>query len=54
MEFLNTEFPEPKKMVNDIHNMNAHLIISIWSSFGPQTKQYREMKPKGMDVAIAH
>ncbi len=48
MEFLNTEFPEPKKMVNDIHNMNAHLIISIWSSFGPQTKQYREMKPKGM------
>jgi alpha-D-xyloside xylohydrolase len=48
MEFLNTEFPEPKKMVNDIHNMNAHLIISIWSSFGPQTKQYREMAPKGM------
>ncbi|OJU50277.1 MAG: xylosidase [Bacteroidales bacterium 45-6] len=48
MEFLNTEFPNPKKMVNDIHSQNAHLIISIWSSFGPQTKQYREMKPKGM------
>ena len=48
MEFLNTEFPNPKKMVDDIHNQNAHLIISIWSSFGPQTKQYREMKPKGM------
>ncbi len=48
MEFLNTEFPNPQKMVDDIHNMNAHLIISIWSSFGPQTKQYREMKPKGM------
>ncbi len=48
MEFLNTEFPEPKKMIDDIHNMNAHLIISIWSSFGPQTKQFREMEPKGM------
>ena len=48
MEFLNSEFPNPKKMVDDIHNMNAHVIISIWSSFGPQTKQYREMKPKGM------
>jgi alpha-D-xyloside xylohydrolase len=48
MEFLNSEFPDSKKMVEDIHNMNAHLIISIWSSFGPQTKQYREMKPKGM------
>ncbi len=48
MEFLNPEFPNPKKMVDDIHNMNAHLIISIWSSFGPETKQFREMKPKGM------
>jgi len=48
MAFLNSEFPNPKKMVEDIHNMNAHLIISIWSSFGPQTKQYREMKTKGM------
>ncbi|MBN2590787.1 MAG: DUF5110 domain-containing protein [Sedimentisphaerales bacterium] len=48
MEFLNEEFPNPQKMVNDVHNMNAHMIISIWSSFGPMTKQYREMEPKGM------
>lgn len=48
MEFLNTEFPNPKKMVDDIHNQNAHLIISIWNSFGPQTKQFRELEPKGM------
>lgn len=48
MDFLNPEFPSPKKMVDDIHNMNAHLIISIWNSFGPQTKQFREMQPKGM------
>ena len=48
MEFLNTEFPNPKKMVDDIHKQNAHLIISIWNSFGPQTKQFREMQPKGM------
>ena len=48
MEFLNSEFPNPKKMVDDIHNMNAHLIISIWSSFGPETKQFREMEPKKM------
>jgi len=48
MDFLNPEFSNPKKMVDDIHGMNAHVIISIWNSFGPQTKQYREMKPKGM------
>lgn len=48
MDFLNPEFPNPKKMVDDIHNMNAHVIVSIWNSFGPQTKQFREMQPKGM------
>ena len=47
MEFLNEDFPRPQKMVNDIHGMNAHLIISIWSSFGPATKQYRELDKMG-------
>ena len=47
-EFLNAEFPRPQKMVDDVHNQNAHMIISIWSSFGPQTKPYHEMDPKGM------
>lgn len=48
MEFLNPEFPNPARMVNDIHNLNAHMIISIWSSFGPMTKQYRELNEQGM------
>ena len=43
MEFLNEEFYDPQKMVNDVHNMNAHMIISIWNSFGPETKPYREL-----------
>jgi alpha-D-xyloside xylohydrolase len=42
MEFLNEEFPAPQQMVDEIHGLNAHLIISIWSSFGPKTKQYKE------------
>ncbi len=48
MDFLNSEYPNPKKMVNDVHGLNAHMIISIWASFGPQTLQYREMRPKNM------
>ncbi|MGN6416315.1 MAG: TIM-barrel domain-containing protein [Pseudobacter sp.] len=44
MEFLNPEFYDPEKMVKDIHNLNAHAIISIWNSFGPHTKQYRELE----------
>ena len=43
MEFLNEDFYNPKKMIDDVHNMNAHMIISIWNSFGPHTKQYREL-----------
>lgn len=44
MEFLNVEFYDPQKMIDDIHKMNAHIIISIWNSFGPHTKQYKELK----------
>jgi alpha-D-xyloside xylohydrolase len=44
MEFLNAEFYDPQKMVNDIHGLDAHIIISIWNSFGPHTKQYKELK----------
>jgi len=47
MEFLNPEFYDPKKMVDDVHNLNAHMIISIWNSFGPMTKPYREMEKIG-------
>lgn len=43
MEFLNPDFPNPQKMVDDVHAMNAHMIISIWNSFGPMTKQYKEL-----------
>jgi len=48
MDFLNPDFSNPQKMVNDVHNMNAHMIISIWSSFGPKTLQYQEMEAKNM------
>jgi alpha-D-xyloside xylohydrolase len=47
MEFLNSDFYNPKKMIDDVHDMNAHMIISIWNSFGPQTKQYKELEKIG-------
>lgn len=47
MEFLNVEFPDPQQWVKDIHKLNAHLTISIWNSFGPHTKQYRELDKIG-------
>lgn len=47
MEFLNDDFPNPKKMIKEIKDMNAHSMISIWSSFGPETKPYKELNAKG-------
>ena len=48
MDFISPDFPDAQKMIQDIHNRNAHLSVSIWSSFGPMTNPYREMDQKGM------
>ena len=44
MNFDNPEFPEPQKMIDHIHRKNAKMMISIWASFGPDTKQYKELE----------
>lgn len=46
VEFGNPEFPNPKKMIDDVHKLNAHIIISVWPSFGPNTNIYKELKNK--------
>ena len=48
MEFLNAEFYNPQQMIDQVHAKNAHIIISIWSSFGPMTKPYKELNEKGL------
>jgi len=48
MTFNPATFPEPKAMVDSVHQMNAHLMIVAWPGFGPQTKQYAEFKSKKM------
>jgi len=47
-EFGNPGFPHPKEMIDSIHGLNAHVIISVWPSFGPKTKLYQELKEKNM------
>ena len=48
MEFLNEDFADGERMVQRVHEQNAHLMMSIWASFGPMTKQYRELNEKGL------
>lgn len=47
-EFGNPRFPEPKKMIDSVHELNAHIIISVWPSFGNKTKIYQELKQQNV------
>ena len=52
MEFNAPEFSNPERWIKHIHDRNAKLMISIWSSFGPMTKPFRELEPKGLLIDI--
>ncbi|MFH0758738.1 MAG: TIM-barrel domain-containing protein [Bacteroidota bacterium] len=46
-EFDAARFPDPAKMVKDIHAMNAHVMISVWPKFYINTEHYRELDQRG-------
>ena len=48
MDFQNPAFSRPKDMIDDVHALNARMMISIWSSFGPATKPYRALDKEGL------
>lgn len=48
MEFINPDFSRAQKMIDHVHDKNAHISISIWQSFGPHTKAYKELDDKGL------
>ena len=48
MDFLSEDFADGKQMVQKVHQKNAHIMISIWASFGPMTKAFRELKEKDL------
>ena len=50
LDFDRKKFPEPAKMIKDIHDMNTHIMISIWPNFATKSKVYKEMKEKGFLV----
>lgn len=50
MAFDETTFPDPKGLVDQVHEMNAHLMIVAWPGFGPLTKQFAEFKSRNMQL----
>jgi len=50
-EFVfNKNYPGPKGMIDQLHNQNFHLMISIWPFFEPGSKNYDYMQGKGWFV----
>lgn len=52
MEFLNPNYSEYQRMIDEVHQMNAKLMISVWANFGPDTKQYKEFGDAGRLIPI--
>jgi len=48
MAFNPVTYPRPKKMVDSVHRLKAHIFIVAWPGFGPLTKQYALFKAKKM------
>ncbi len=40
-------FPRPKEMVERLHKMNYHMMISIWPALGPATAIHKDMAANG-------
>ena len=46
-EFDETRFPDPEKMLDDVHAMHGRFMISVWPKFYTNTEHYKELKAAG-------
>ena len=46
-EFDPERFPDPKAMVDSIHDLNGRMMISVWPKFYVETEHYKEFDEKG-------
>lgn len=47
-EFLADGYSNYQEMIDSVHNMNAHMIISVWANFGRDTEQQAYFKENDM------
>lgn len=43
VQFLNPAYPDPKGMMEEIHGLHAHALISVWPSFGRESDIFKEL-----------
>ena len=52
-EFDTTRYPDPERMLDDVHNMHGRFMISVWPKFYINTEHYIELKDAGYVYAHA-
>ena len=52
-EFDESRYPDPGKMLDDVHGMNARFMISVWPKFYVNTDHYKELKAAGYIYPLA-
>ena len=45
--FEASRFPNPQAMIDQVHAQGAHIMISVWPKFYPETDNYRELAAVG-------
>ncbi|MEM6795620.1 MAG: TIM-barrel domain-containing protein, partial [Acidobacteriota bacterium] len=46
-DFDKERFPDPKGMVEAVHDLNAQIMVSVWPKFYPTTENYQELEEAG-------
>jgi len=52
-EFDPQRFPDPKGMIGKVHDLNGHLMISVWPKFYHTTEHYKELEQMGAMYLLA-
>ncbi len=52
LEFLNPSFSNYEQLIQNVHDNNAKLMISIWANFGPSTAPYNELNGLGRLIPV--
>ena len=47
MFFDEKTYPNPKEMIDILHQQNFHIMISIWTGLGPASAIYKDMEQRG-------
>lgn len=50
MKFDESNYPDPKAMMDQFHAMDEHVPISVWSRFGEDSEIYKRMSAKSLLV----